>query len=174
MNQAKNSGQSQPYVATNSSRTSQATSPSSALTATENPNSQCHVASSNLPDPNCTPGEADPNVTQANINQTICVRGYTKTVRPPTNITSTLKKVSMQQYGFIDSSSNYEYDHLISLELGGSPQDTRNLWPEPGASPNPKDKVENKLHSLVCSGAIQLTEAQRRIATNWTTALAGY
>jgi hypothetical protein len=85
-----------------------------------------------------------------------------------------MKRTSMQQYGFTDSPGNYEYDHLISLELGGAPQDTKNLWPEPGRSPNPKDKVEDKLHQLVCSDAIPLSEAQQRIATNWATALNGF
>jgi hypothetical protein len=142
-------------------------------TIATDPNVACH-ADGMLPDHNCTPGATDSRVTQDTIHQTICVSGYTKTVRPSSSITSKMKLVSMQQYGFTDSPSNYEYDHLISLELGGSPQDTKNLWPEPGASPNPKDKIENKLHSLVCSGAISLSEAQRRISTDWTTALNGY
>jgi len=143
-------------------------------TVTEAAGAQCHVASGDLPDSTCTPGATDPRVNQADIKQTICVSGYTKTVRPSSSITSAMKLVSMQQYGFTDSRSNYEYDHLISLELGGAPQDTKNLWPEPGASPNPKDKIENKLHSLVCSGAMTLAEAQSRIASNWTTALNGF
>jgi hypothetical protein len=63
-----------------------------------------------------------------------------------------------------------EYDHLIPLELGGA-SDTRNLWFEPGVLPNPKDKIENALRQRVCSGAMTLADAQRRIATDWTTAL---
>ena len=65
--------------------------------------------------------------------------------------------------------ADYEEDHLISLELGGAPRDQRNLWPEPGHSPNAKDTVENVLHSRVCAGTLALAEAQR-IATDWTTA----
>ena len=136
-------------------------------------NAQCHI-NGVLPDANCTPGSVDDRVTQDNIQQTICVSGYTKKVRPSSSTTSAMKRVSMSQYGFTDNPSNYEYDHLISLGLGGAPSDTKNLWPEPGGIPNPKDKVENKLHSLVCSGAITLVEAQQRISTNWTTALNGY
>src|SRR5262249_58597851 len=45
--------------------------------------------------------------------------------------------------------------------------DPRNLWPEPGASPNPKDSVEDHLHSLVCDGQMPLAKAQRIIATGW-------
>ena len=64
-----------------------------------------------------------------------------------------------------------EYDHLIPLELGGDPNDARNLWVEPGASPNPKDGIEHKLHQRVCAGTVSLAAAQQAIATDWTTAL---
>ncbi len=137
-------------------------------------NAQCHIHNM-LPDVTCTPGAADPRVTQDNIHQTICVSGYTKTVRPSSSYTTSLKIQQIKEYGYSDTNkSDYEEDHLISLELGGAPSDIKNLWPEPGASPNPKDTIENKLHSLVCSGTIQLAEAQRRISTDWTTALIGY
>jgi hypothetical protein len=59
----------------------------------------------------------------------------------------------------------YEVDHLISLELGGS-NSIKNLWPEPGF-PNPKDKLENRLHAMVCNGQLSLLQAQHDIATNW-------
>jgi hypothetical protein len=121
----------------------------------------------------CTPGAADPNVTQANVAQTICVSGYTKTIRPPVSYTDHLKAQQMAQYGFTDAPRLHEEDHLISLELGGAPSDPKNLWPEPGASPNPKDKVENFLHDAVCAGRVPLVEAQQRIATNWKTAEQG-
>jgi hypothetical protein len=73
----------------------------------------------------------------------------------------------MQNYGFTDAVTAHEEDHLISLELGGSPTDPANLWAEPHASPNEKDKVENYLHALVCSNVITLAVAQREISTNW-------
>jgi hypothetical protein len=73
----------------------------------------------------------------------------------------------MVAYGDTDSPRDYEYDHLISLELGGAPNDARNLWPEPGASPNPKDRVEDALHKQVCDGIVSLVEAQREIAGDW-------
>lgn len=63
-----------------------------------------------------------------------------------------------------------EYDHLVSLELGGAPDDPRNLWIEPGPIPNPKDAVENKLHEAVCSRLIPLSTAQQAIARSWVTA----
>ncbi len=126
-----------------------------------------------LPDPTCTPGAIDPNVTQENIHSTICVPGYTRTVRPPTSYTNPLKLQSMADYGFTDSPSNYEFDHLIPLELGGAPRDIKNLWPEPGFGDNnyhDKDILENELHSKVCSGTITLAEAQAEMAGNWETA----
>jgi hypothetical protein len=43
--------------------------------------------------------------------------------------------------------------------------------PDPGASPNPKDGVESRLHQLVCAGQVSLAAAQGAIATDWTTAL---
>ncbi len=143
-----------------------------ATTAAELPGAQCHM-NGQLHDANCTPGVINPDVNQANINQTICVKGYTKTIRPTATYTNQLKQQQMQAYGFTDSITMHEEDHLISLELGGSPSDPKNLWPEPGASPNPKDKIENFLHTAICAGKIQLQDAQIRISKDWTTAAQG-
>lgn len=142
---------------------------SSAAPPTEQATASCHMHGV-LPDPTCTPGATNPNVTQDTISQTICVSGYTKTIRPPASYTNQLKAQQMQAYGFTDSIRLHEEDHLISLELGGAPQDPKNLWPEPGRSPNQKDKVEDFLHVAVCAGRISLHDAQVRIATDWTTA----
>jgi hypothetical protein len=119
------------------------------------------------PDPACTPGALNPAVTQATIAQTICVSGWTETVRPSESVTEPEKVASLAAYGDSGSPHEYEYDHLVSLELGGALNDARNLWPEPGASPNPKDSVENALHRMVCDDQLQLTQAQHIIATNW-------
>lgn len=121
-----------------------------------------------LPDHNCTPGVIDSTVTQENIMNTICRSGYTATVRPAVTYTNDLKRQQISDYGYTDMNmKNYEEDHLISLELGGSPSDPRNLWPEPHPSFNEKDKVENYLHDQVCSGKISLLEAQKEISGNW-------
>ncbi len=119
-----------------------------------------------LPDPNCTPGATDPRVTQDTIKQTICVVGYTKTVRPSTSITSKQKLAMMAKYGFTDSPSNYEFDHLIPLEGGGS-SDLSNLWPEPIADARKKDTKENLIKKQICSGQKTLQQAQDEIRTNW-------
>jgi hypothetical protein len=89
-------------------------------------------------------------------------------VRPPESITETEKSGSMAAYGDSGPMSAFEYDHFVPLELGGAVNDARNLWPEPGASPNPKDDVENELRQKVCDGQMTLSQAQRAIATNWT------
>ena len=141
--------------------------------ATDSPQRQpspCHARGHgefSLPDRRCTPGVADTAVTQANIQRTICRAGYSRKVRPPVSVTDPEKLASMRAYGDSGSPHAYEYDHLISLELGGAPNDLKNLWPEPGASPNPKDLLENRLHKLVCNGTLTLSAAQRQIATDW-------
>jgi hypothetical protein len=130
----------------------------------------CHAIGSGLysrPDPACTPGALNPAVTQATIDRTICVEGWTATVRPPESTTEQEKAASMAAYGDTGSLGDYEYDHFVPLELGGATNDPRNLWPEPGGSPNPKDAVEDQLRQEVCNGQISLALAQREIVTNW-------
>ncbi|MEV5510220.1 hypothetical protein [Streptomyces orinoci] len=144
----------------------------------------CHVHYTRdkqpLPDPKCTPGALNPDVTPATLTSTICrPSGYTKGIRPPVYITGPEKAANAKSYGYNGSLHDAEYDHLVSLELGGDPNDPRNLWvepPSPGHRPgsganNPKDVVENKLHAAICSGQVQLRPAQVAIATDWTTAL---
>ena len=115
-----------------------------------------------LADPVRTPGVLNPNVTQANIRSTICRHGWTETIRPPTDYTNALKAKQMRQYGETGSLSDYQEDHLISLELGGSPTDRRNLWPEPYPRAADMDKIENELNGEVCSGQLTLAQAQQR------------
>lgn len=126
-----------------------------------------------LPDAACTPGGIDPAVTQANIQQTICATGYTKTVRPPVEQTDPLKHRLLVAYGQ-EYERSTEEDHLISLGLGGS-SSTSNLWVEPNkpgatSTRNPKDDVEDSLRQAVCSGRVTLAAAQGAIAADWTTA----
>lgn len=132
-----------------------------------------------LPISSVTPGAINPAVTQANIKTTICVPGFTSSIRPPASYTTKLKKLQLATtYSiFKDKTlSAYEEDHLISLELGGHPTDPKNLWAEPyaGTGAKTKDQIENKLHDLVCSGTITLALAQKEIATNWYKAYLKY
>lgn len=114
-----------------------------------------------LPSPTLTPGVTNPDVTQANIHSTICVRGWTKTVRPPQSYTSALKAQQLAEYQLRGPPSAYQEDHLISLELGGDPTDPRNLWPEPYPRAAQVDRIENELRAKVCSGELSLAQAQR-------------
>jgi hypothetical protein len=132
----------------------------------------CHSIGSSRysrPDPRCTPGALNPAVTQATIGRTICRRGWTETIRPPERVTEPEKAASMAAYGESGPRHDYEYDHVVPLELGGAVNDPRNLWPEPGTSPNLKDAVEDDLRQKVCDGLMTLAQAQRGIATNWVT-----
>ena len=71
----------------------------------------------------------------------------------------------------------YEVDYLITPALGGA-DDIRNLWPQAYAAPvwnaQVKDALEYRLRDMVCDGGIELSEAQREIATNWIAAYKKY
>ena len=101
-----------------------------------------------LPDVTCTPGIAL-SVTKAQI----CVPGYSSSVR---DVSTATKKQVYSEYGITShTNGQYEVDHLISLELGGS-NDIKNLWPE-AASPTPGFHEKDK----------SLADAQKVISTNW-------
>jgi hypothetical protein len=139
--------------------------PSSSITPTigkRTKTSGC-VVQGKLSDPACTPGAIISTATK----EEICVPGYSKNVR---DVTTAEKDQVYAEYGISShTAGEYEVDHLISLELGGS-NDIANLWPE-AAEPRPgfheKDKVENYMHDQVCNGAISLRQAQIEISTNW-------
>jgi hypothetical protein len=84
-----------------------------------------------LPIRSLTPGVTNPAVKQTIIRKTICVSGWTATVRPPASYTNALKRKQMPLYHESGDPKSYEEDHLIPLELGGAPRDPHNLWPEP-------------------------------------------
>ncbi len=121
------------------------------------------VAANGLPDSACTPGAIFPDATVDKI----CTPGYSTQVR---NVPDSVKNQVYDEYGITShTTGQYEVDHLVSLELGGS-NDISNLWPE-AADPRPgfheKDKVEDYLHQQVCDGKMSLQDAQYQIATNW-------
>jgi len=121
------------------------------------------VASNGLPDSGCTPGDIFPTA----IKEQICVPGYSSSVR---NVPDSEKNAVYAEYGITShTAGQYEVDHLVSLELGGS-NDISNLWPE-AADPRPgfheKDVVENYLHAQVCTGRMALADVQKLISTNW-------
>jgi hypothetical protein len=113
-------------------------------------------------DPARTPGVLNPDVTQATIATTICLSGWTRSIRPPTGYTTALKLRQMRAYGETGPPSAFQEDHLISLELGGHPTDPRNLWPEPYPRAAYVDGIENDLNAQVCGGSLTLAQAQVR------------
>jgi hypothetical protein len=124
-----------------------------------------------MPNASFTPGEPFAGVTAAQV----CRSGYASGVR---HVESSQYHEVYAEYGipYPEPSGTYELDHLIPLELGGDNANA-NLWPEP-ASPTPgfhqKDNLENTMHGLVCSGRLDLHEAQQEIATNWYAAYVRY
>jgi hypothetical protein len=117
------------------------------------------------PDRSCSPGAYFSGLTRA----VICSGSFrTSTIR---DVPQSEKYAVESEYGMPARlyGRTIEIDHIVPLELGGS-NDVANLFPEPGsgrASYHVKDELENRLHDLVCSGAVPLRTAQSRIATNW-------
>ena len=106
---------------------------------------------------------------------TICRSGYATSVR---DVPESEKNRAYAEYGITHHTTDqYEVDHLISLELGGS-NAIGNLWPELNDHPkgylNSKDILENRLHDLVCEGKVGLPRVQKAIATDWVSAYHQY
>jgi|SRR5579884_4139326 len=149
-------------VSTPTPTVSMTPAPSNLVLGVQTKTAGCQVNGA-LQDKECTPGATIPGVTAAQV----CVSGYAKSVR---NVSNQVKSEVYKEYGIVShTSGQYEVDHLISLELGGS-NDISNLWPE-AANPVPgfhqKDVVENYLHNQVCQGKLSLEEAQKEISTDW-------
>ena len=129
-----------------------------------------NLAAPTLPDPKLSPGDvltSDPKL--------VCVSGYASSVR---NVPQSLKEQVYRRYGILSRQpGEYEIDHIVSLQLGGS-NSLRNLYPQSyrtqPLNAHVKDALENRLHALACSGRITLTDAQTAISTNWTAAYVKY
>ena len=113
----------------------------------------------------------NPDVTEATIEQTICVSGYTKSVRPGTTYTNGIKAKLLREAG--EGSSRmaaYELDHLIPLAVGGHPRKLSNFMLQPWDGDNSateKDRLEVRLQHRVCRHEMDLAAAQHCIAENW-------
>lgn len=138
---------------------------------------QGYAAAGDLPDPKYTPGVIRDGVTAADL----CPVAHTPALR---NVGEAEKRRVYLNYGLAGNHTGYcatlegcEVDHLISLEIGGA-NDIGNLWPQAysGTAWNAhvKDKLENKLHALVCSGRLSLQDAQHAVATDWIAAYKQY
>lgn len=122
-----------------------------------------------LPIGHFTPG-ATSQVTVADV----CAGGF-----PTLHVVSTaVRQQVLQQYRMeAVEPSEYEFDFLITPQLGGVP-DARNLWPERYDSgvwnARVKDDLEALLPRMVCDGALDLRVAQREIADDWIAAYKKY
>jgi hypothetical protein len=117
------------------------------------------------PDRACSPGAYSSGLTRA----VLCSSSFhTTAIR---NVPESEKFAVEAEYGIKPGhyGSALEIDHIVALELGGS-NDIANLYPEKlNAAPGyrVKDRLENRLHAMVCAGTITLRAAQVGIATNW-------
>jgi hypothetical protein len=117
------------------------------------------------PDPRCSPGAYSSGLTKA----VLCSPSFrTGSIR---NVPVSEKHADEIEYGMAARpyGRTIEIDHIISLELGGS-NNIANLFPEPGSGPanyHVKDRLENRLHALVCAGSMTLRAAQVGIASHW-------
>jgi hypothetical protein len=129
----------------------------------------CVLGAGGKADRSCDPGVLNPDVTPATLRTTICRPNWTDTVRPPTSYTNQLKKLDMTRYGIPHSEvSNYRYDHLVALTLGGHPTDPGNLWPQHKGPAVDKNTQAVRLKNQVCRGEITLREAQRTLLDAWS------
>lgn len=127
-------------------------------------NGKSDISNEIYPNKKLTPGD----VIQAATKDDICTPGYSSKIR---DVSSSIKLQVYKEYNvsYPQKRGDYEVDHFVPLELGGS-NDIKNLWLEP-ASPTPgfhqKDIVENYLHKKVCDNKIDLKEAQDKIMSDW-------
>ena len=113
----------------------------------------------------------NPDVTPATIQSTICVKGWTASIRPPVSYTNRIKKQRMHEMGLpLELIGDFQLDHKLPLSLGGSPDDPRNLILQDQDEAEGKDAVERCLPAAVCSGAISLSDAQQAIWRDWRNA----
>lgn len=110
----------------------------------------------------------NPDVTPETIHSTICVSGYSSSIRPPQAYTDRVKRHLMREAGIpFEFIHDYVLDHVIPISSGGSPTDLRNLRLQPRDASLAKDRAENRSHSLVCDGRLGLREAQQTMYSNW-------
>ncbi len=129
------------------------------------------VAAHVLPDPAKNPGVPNPDVSDATKAQTVCKPNWTATVRPPVSYTDKLRAADVMPG---HQPKEFELDHLLSIEDGGSPTAPENLWDMVYADrygARVKDVLETRLHRLYCQGKITLPEARGALVPNW---LVGY
>lgn len=117
-----------------------------------------------------TPGETRP-ISIADV----CRTSEAEVVTP--NITDETRRAVFAAYGIDPARRNeFEVDYLITPDLGGA-ESVRNMWPQPYSArwnARVKDRLEQRLHQLVCENKLDLTTAQHDIAVDWIGAYKKY
>lgn len=122
-----------------------------------------------MPKAGLTPGETRP----ISIDE-ICRSPQAEVVA--SDIPEETRRKVFSEYGINAPASNFEVDYLITPDLGGAPS-IRNLWPQPYSTrwnARVKDRLEQRLHQLVCAGKVDLATAQHDIAVDWIGAYKKY
>lgn len=102
----------------------------------------------------------NPAVTQQTIGTTVCVVGWSGSVR---HVTPAVRRAAFTRAGIVRADwAKFELDHLVPLSLGGS-NSLANLRPVPLAIAQQQDGLERGLHSSVCAHRVSLAEARARI-----------
>lgn len=113
----------------------------------------------------------NPDVKQSTIDKTICVSGYTKTVRPSVTYTNGVKRKLMKAQGIPPSDAGlWELDHLVALGSGGHPRSLNNLVLQKFAGPDGalvKDKFELRMQKKICARKIPLAVVQSCMYNDW-------
>ncbi len=122
-----------------------------------------------FPEPSLTPGA----VATVNRDQ-ICSTTEPKNRTVPVS----LQRKVFEEYGIPRAEPRaYEVDYLITPALGGA-DDIRNLWPQSNSSAvwnaRVKDALEDRLHTMVCDGGLDLVAAQHDISSDWIAAYKKY
>jgi hypothetical protein len=122
-----------------------------------------------IPDGRLTPGAA------LLVNQlAVCAQPNTKNK----SVSPAVRQLVFEEYGIREADPReYEVDYLVTPALGGA-DDIHNLWPHSYSytvwNARVKDALEDRLREMVCDGRIDLSEAQREIASNWIAAYKKY
>lgn len=122
-----------------------------------------------IPDARLTPG-----ATLLIGRPDVCAQPDTKNKAVPVS----MQRRVFEEYGIPGADPHaYEVDYLVTPALGGA-DDIHNLWPHSYSATawnaKVKDALEDRLREMVCDGSLDLSEAQREIATNWIAAYKKY
>jgi hypothetical protein len=117
-----------------------------------------------------TPGETRP-ITLAEVCD------YSKAEVIARDIPLDMQQKVYAAYGIKSPQADqFEVDYLITPDLGGT-ESIRNLWPQPYSvrwNARVKDRLEQRLHELVCDRKLELATAQHDIAADWIAAYKKY